>query len=404
MYDCSLPTDNVAASIISVSEIVEQSNTIVSRSSNINVWVPASVSLAWRNQELMKDVGLVPYMLHKVFGYTATMLGCKEGEYPYLELLPGLEMKFLPDCTNVMEHLSLNIAFLKKHYSEMDVLILYGAYHRYYQSYLDVYHNLRPDGKVYLALDANSLWTDSISWTESSFSSFLDHCDVIGTSNRKMWQHLNKKWNRWTINYLPNGFYNPTARAISVKYEEKENILLTVGRIGIKEKANHILLEAFAIVHDELPDWQVHLVGAIEGGFIQYIEDYFSKYPELRNKVFFKGLIEDKTELFKQYAQAKVFIMTSISEGMPNVFSESLFHGCFQITSNIDAAEDVTDNGKLGRVFPINDISALVNVLREVCLDDKLLRETFPRILTYAKNNYDWELIIKRLHHMLFQQ
>ena len=370
----------------------------------VGVWAPASVSLAWINQYLLKDVGLVPYMFHKVFGYDVTMLGCKRGEYPYLDMLSGLRMEFLQDCSDEKTHLILNIEYLREHHKDMDVLVLYGAYFTYFNEYLRVYRELRPDGKVYLALDANSLWVDSMPWTSSEFMSFLDSCDVIATSCRKTWRLLNRKWNRWTINYIPNGFYNTTNKDISVTYNEKENIILTVGRIGIKEKANHILLEAFALVHNEIPEWRVHLVGEIDDSFVLYIEKYFQKYPELSEKVIFKGLIEDKAQLFSEYACAKLFVLTSISEGMPNVISEALFHGCYQITSNIDAAEDITNNGQIGRIFPINCVSALAEILLEVCSSDDAIREAFPHILEYANNCFSLDLIIKRIHHMLFQK
>jgi len=367
---------------------------------DVGVWAPCSQFLSWKNHELLKDCGLAPYMFNKVYGYKATMLGCKDGEYPYLDLLPGLRMEFLPDCAGYDEHLAENIRYLKTHYNEMDILVLYGAY-PYYQKYLSEYRKLRPDGKVYMALDANCVWMDRTDWTYPGFAAMLDACDVIATSCRKMWRHLNRKWNRWTINYIPNGFYNPTGADLSVTYDQKENILLTVGRLGTEQKANHVLLEAFASVSAELADWRVHLAGAIEESFNPYIDEYFRKYPELRERVVFKGIIEDKNDLYAEYARAKIFILTSTFEGAPNVIAEALYHGCYQITSEVDAAEDITNCGDIGRSFPIGDVGALSAILREVCRDETLLKDAFPRILTYAKDNFDWEVIIKRLHHML---
>ena len=360
-------------------------------------------SNTWKNQELLKDCGLIPYMFHKIYGYKSTMLGCRAGEYSYLDMLPGLRMEFLSDCSDKYEYLGVCVEYLREHYHEMDVLLLYGVHYPFYRVFLEEYRRLRLDGKVYIALDANSSWIDRIEWANPNFSAMLDDCDVITTGSRELWRFLNKKWNRWTIDYIPNGFYNSIGSDINISYEQKENVLLTVGRIGSTQKSNNILLEAFASVHDKLPDWRVHLVGIIDESFKSYIDEYFVKYPTLRDKVIFKGQIDEKEELYSEYARAKVFVLSSVVEGgTPNVVAESLFHGCYQITSEVDAHDDITNCGDIGRVFSPLIAEALADTLLEVCSNEELIRDAFPRILTYAQNNFDWEVIIKRIHHILF--
>lgn len=354
----------------------------------------------WVNQHLMKDVGLVPYMFHQVYGFRPAILGCEQGEYSYLKILPGMRLEPLP--ADPGEYFSAAMAFLHEHAQEMDLLCLFGPY-PFYRDFLREYRRLRPDGKVYMALDANIYWVDRIQWTDPGFCEILDACDVIATSGHSLQRHLNRKWNRWVINYIPNGFFNPTGRDISVSQDQKENILLTVGRIGIPEKSHHVLLEAFAMVHEEIGDWRVHLVGGVEDSFQSYVNGYFERFPALREKVFLKGLIEDKNELYEQYAKAKVFVLTSgVEGGAPNVIGEALFHGCYMITSTIDAAEDITNGGTCGRIFPIGNVNALADIFRSVCLNEAGWKEAFERSRAYAANHFDWEVIIKRLHHLLY--
>ena len=51
---------------------------------------------AWKNEELLKDKGLVPYFLYKDYNYSSKMVGADNGDYPYLEkYLQGLELEFL---------------------------------------------------------------------------------------------------------------------------------------------------------------------------------------------------------------------------------------------------------------------------------------------------------------------
>jgi glycosyltransferase involved in cell wall biosynthesis len=144
-------------------------------------------------------------------------------------------------------------------------------------------------------------------------------------------------------------------------------------------------------------------VGGIEEGFKPYIAAYFDRHPELREKVLFKGAITDKTELYAEYAKAKIFALTSRTEGgPPNVVGEALAHGCYMVTSAVDAAEDITDSGRCGRIFPVGNAQALAEILREICPDQALLRDGFDKATACARTHFDWEFIIKRLHHMLY--
>jgi glycosyltransferase involved in cell wall biosynthesis len=351
------------------------------------------------NQHLLKDVGLVPYMFGKVYGFKPAILGCEPGEYAYLKYLPEMRLEALPPQPD--EYAGACMRFIKAHADEMDLVCLFGVY-PFYRQFLDEYRKLRPDGKVYMALDANIFWTDRMNWTSPEFGAILDRCDVIATSSRRLQRHLNRKWNRWVINYVPNGFFNPTGKEIEVSFAQKERILLTVGRIGMAEKSHDMILEAFAQTHAALPGWSLRMVGEIEGGFKPYIEQYFAKYPELREKVVFTGLIEDKEQLYAEYARAKAFVMSSSVEGAPNVAAEALFHGCYMVTSTVDAWEDITNGGECGSTFPVRNTGALADILRKICPDDALFEAKFESTLAYAKYNFDWELIIKRLHHMLY--
>jgi glycosyltransferase involved in cell wall biosynthesis len=308
-----------------------------------------------------------------------------------LEALPPQPAEYAEACMN----------FIHSHADEMDLVCLFGVY-PFYRLFLEEYRRLRPDGKVYMALDANIFWTDRMNWVSPEFCAILDRCDVIATSSRPLQRHLNRKWNRWAVNYIPNGFFNPTGQEIEVSFSQKKKIILTVGRIGMPEKAHHVLLEAFAQAHDALPGWSLRLAGGIEEGFKPYIELYFAQYPELREKVVFTGLIEDKAELYAEYARAKVFVLSSSVEGAPNVAAEALFHGCYMVTTTVDAWEEITNGGECGRAFPIGSIEALEHILREICPNDALFESSFASTLAYAKNNFDWEAIIKRLHHMLY--
>ena len=357
----------------------------------------------WENVELMKDCGLVGYKLAKELGISPVMLfGTKADDYPYLLNLPGLEMLY-NDSEQELER--TYFTHLEESYSDMDILLLYGMYSHSVE-YLNTYRKLRPDGKVYCGLDMNSYWMSTTPWNSSDASQFATQCDVIATSCRSMRDALNNNPQvSFACHWFTNGFYNPSGIPVIANPETKENIILTVGRIGTFQKNNEELLSAFAKAADTLESWSLRFIGSVENAFHEYIENYFSEYPHLKNRVIFTGPIADKKELYNEYAKAKIFALSSRQEGFPNVYAEALFHGCMFITSDIDAADDMTDSGKLGIKYPLYDVNALQNGLIELCTkaDKHGMRKHINEACKYAEKYFDWNRNAKKLAYMLFK-
>jgi len=370
----------------------------------IKIYTPAvQFYRRWENVELMKDCGLVGYMLANELNATPVMLfGTKPADYPYLSILPGMEMIF--DDSHIG---SADLYFDKLNalYSEMDILLLYGMY-SHSIDYLDTYRKLRPDGKVYCGLDMNSYWMDTTPWGSTQARLFAQQCDIIATSCRQMRDALNRNPNvHFPCRWFPNGFYNPTDIPVISDFELKENIILTVGRIGTFQKNNEELLTAFANVSEALNSWSLRFVGPIEPEFHEFINNFFAENPHLKERVTFTGTLTEKEDLYGEYAKAKVFALSSRQEGAPNVFAEALFHGCMFVTSSIDAADDIINYGELGAKYPIEDVNALQQTLVDVCSMADLpgMQKHIPKALDYAAKYYDWNRNAKKLAYMLFK-
>ena len=242
---------------------------------------------------------------------------------------------------------------------------------------------------------------DRILWDNEYFIQMLDLCDVIATSCRAMQKHLNEKW-PWKIEYIPNGYYSFNTTRPTLVFSEKENIILTVSRLGTPQKATHILLEAFALIANKIPDWKLRLVGSIEPKFKEYIDNFFKKHPELTSRIEFTGVISDKDKLFEEYLRAKVFTLTSTFEGgTPNVVAEALTAGCAMAVTKFDAWEDAIDEGRCGMAAKINDIDEIAMMYLELCKNANL-EQLSENAYQYALRNYDMEYIVAKLYEMLF--
>ena len=330
-----------------------------------------SYTNGWSNQTLLKDCGIIPYLLYKNHGFHSVMVGYNEKipDFPYLEkYVRGLEMDFLEDNS-----IETRLKYIYDHAEDIDLFICYGIYGQYIPI-VDFYRKVRPDGKVYMATDINMAWADGIShmYDIPEWRRFLGQCDVIAASCRKNQCYLNMQW-AVPVECIRNGWYNAANISFDDVFDKKENIILTVGRIGTEQKNNEMLLEAFASCSSDISDWRLRLVGSIDSAFNEYIDDFFNQYPNLKERVEFVGLIEDKTLLAEEFKRAKIFALTSTFEGAPNVFAEALYAGCYVITTNIDAASDGTDEGRCGQVVPLGVVVALSESFRRICNNSSLL-------------------------------
>ena len=227
---------------------------------------------------------------------------------------------------------------------------------------------------------------------------------MIGASCHRMQKCLGQKW-PCVVEYLPNGFYNFDQLDMAVDFGRKEKVILTVGRIGSAQKRNEELLEAFAKIYVSLPDWTVRLVGKIEPDFMQWFKDFCLRYPRIGRQIEMTGPIFEKKQLLAEYKRAKIFALTSVFEGgTPNVVAEALYSGCYMITSDIDAADDVIDEGRCGSKYERGNIDVLADILYQVCCDENCMLQGGKRALTYGKEEYDFEKIIQRLYWLLFKE
>lgn len=348
----------------------------------------------WNNQQLTKNCGLVPYLFHKLWGWQAVMVGGKVGEYPSLADVPGLELDLLesPD----MEH---QLAYLEAHVNDMDVLVLHGVF-PFYFPIVARYREIRPDGRIYLETDANSYFEDRIPQTPE-FLWFLSQCDVVGASCHRMQSWLSTKW-PCCIQYLPNGFYDLKGVWRAPVFSAKEDIILTVGRLGTEQKRTEDLLQAFALVAAQFPSWRLRLIGTIDARFEAFRTAFFEHHPELAERIEFLGPIQEKAALLAEYRQAKIFALPSQLEGgTPNVVAEALFSGCYMIVSDFDAYDDAIAGGRCGMHHAIGDVQALAACLAKACADPALIERGGRAALAYGRANFDFVKIVRRLRYLL---
>jgi len=148
--------------------------------------------------------------------------------------------------------------------------------------------------------------------------------------------------------------------------------LITVSSL-IPRKRVAFFIEIVDAVQREIPAVRVAIVG--EGPLRTELEAMIVARG-LETNVVFLGLREDVEVLFRQ---SRVFVLTSILEGLPLSIMESMACGVVPVVGNVDDIADLVDDGKNGFLVDPRDQSAYVNAIRVLLGDDRLRRELAGR-------------------------
>lgn len=354
------------------------------------------------NVQLIKDRIIIPYVCYRHFGSSMVIVSQKNGEYPYLDFFQGISLYYLP-CSE-RTHLQEAEQYVERNHAEIDMLCLFGARLEYIEL-AHIYKTLNPGGVIYLKLDANSGWMNALPLKDEKYADFLYKADIISCESRRLQNFLYQKWKR-RIEYVPNGIYFPFYPSMQAcSYEEKENMILTVGRIGSAQKDSHVLLYAFALSFPYFKEnWELVMVGSVTSEFQKLYDTFRREFPEIAEHIQLPGQITDRSRLCAYYRKAKIFALTSQMEGgLPNVYAEAAGHGCTVITTNIDAAADMTDEGRIGKIVDtFGDIPAYAKALSGLCADKEYLERNFYNVRKYIDEYFNYDRVAERLH-ILFE-
>jgi len=194
--------------------------------------------------------------------------------------------------------------------------------------------------------------------------------DLITVDNTHFYNELKNGLFKFSLGdklkQMINGFDEETLQQIGISlksFDEKENIMITVGRLGTLQKNTELLLEAIADI--DLREWKVILIGTIDNRFKTYKKLFFEKFPHLKEKIIFTGAIYDKKDLWEWYNKAKVFVLSSRHEGYAVVYMEAVRFSNYIVTTDVGGAKDSLRIGN-GEIFEQGNKTDLSNKLQAI--------------------------------------
>lgn len=378
-----------------------------------------------------KDNGMIPAYMHDIYGYNSKILTCNlKDDLPDFERgITFIKVKRIfvslgnfAYWIKVLKRYNI-FKYLIKNAKNIDVLMLFHVSRCSYW-YTCIYKKLNPNGKVYVKADFNlNVYKKEMELINCQPRNLKEYfrkkretkeydkrkklipmVDLISYESLEAYNFMKDKYagietKNKTI-YLPNGYDNKfVEKYFKIKsLNEKENIILTVGRLGTKEKNTELLLETLKEI--DLKNWKVVLIGPIDKNFVEYKNNYFKENLQLKNKILFKGEIKDRKELYEYYNRAKVFVLPSKWESFGIVMVEAMAFGNYIITSNTCAAVDITKNNEIGKIVEIDSRLELKNAIENIINDKVDLEKKYKKTLEYI-NNFKYEKLIEKLNNKL---
>ena len=178
----------------------------------------------------------------------------------------------------------------------------------------------------------------------------------------------------------------------------RRKAIVTVGRLH-PQKNQKLLIDAFAMVADQIPDYclEIYGDGELKGKLQEQIDTL-----GLTDRVFLKGTSK---QIHSLIYDASLFVLSSDYEGLPNTLLEAMALGIPSISTDCrpGGAREIIEDGINGIITPIGDKEQLAVALKRLLSDSDLEKRLGQNAIKstkrfYPQKVYDaWESYIASL-------
>lgn len=182
------------------------------------------------------------------------------------------------------------------------------------------------------------------------------------------------------------GINNPCS-FMEYKVDKKNDILLVVARMAEGQKRISNILKVWNHLFRKYKSWRLIVVG--NGKDL----DYYKKYVKRNNieRVEFVGA-SDNVQQF--YSISKIFLMTSIWEGLSMTLIEAQSFGCVPVAfDNFAALHDII-NGSNGAIVKSNNLDEYINVVDDLMSHDAKLNKMSEQAINSSRHNFNTDKIL----------
>jgi glycosyltransferase involved in cell wall biosynthesis len=370
---------------------------------------------------LNKDVGLFVKYFSKFYFKDAEILkvGNKESReyknafFPVKDLFlcPRIYTENYTPTHYQLKCIIKSFLYLKKNKDITHVMFFHITYYSVYFSLL--IKLLLKHIKIYIKLDITVDGSETLVSNlkgKHGFGKYIKRwlfprIDLISTETSASHESLlSSPWLK-NMQLIPNGLDDDFLYINPELLHEKENIIITVGRLGSYQKNTELILSILKEI--DLKDWRILLIGPIEHqetDFQADIDNFFNEYPFLISKVHFIGNISNKTILYEYYRKSRVFLFPSRFEASSLALLEAAAFGNYIIATDVGSSKDLTNNGQCGFICPESNVlqqndDKIKTAIKEqlaLIIDNKIdINKQIEKQSLFIKENFMMSKIIK---------
>jgi len=173
--------------------------------------------------------------------------------------------------------------------------------------------------------------------------------------------------------------------------KKRKNQLLAIGYLRW-QKGYTYLLEAVSRIFSQYPDYSLVIVGdgPEKEAIINRIEEL-----GISDKVKLLGIV-NRQRVMELLNESKIFIMPSLSEGLPKVLLEALSCGTPAVITTGCNADDIIQ--KRGLLVKTRDPQALAEAIGKIIVNRELWHKLSKNASTIVKD-YSWEKVAQRVYY-----
>lgn len=179
----------------------------------------------------------------------------------------------------------------------------------------------------------------------------------------------------------------------------KSNVVIFVGRLDLGHKRVDLLIDAFEKVLSSIPDAILRIVG---NGYDENKVKMMVQERNLSQSIEFVGF---KKDVLKELSLARVFVLCSDIEGMPNALLEAMAFGMPVVSTDCSpgGAAFLLGKSENGLLVPKGDVDELSKAIT-IMLKDTTKRLGYAKKARESMKNHnpgkilpEWEKIINKL-------
>jgi glycosyltransferase involved in cell wall biosynthesis len=174
----------------------------------------------------------------------------------------------------------------------------------------------------------------------------------------------------------------------NINFENKQKIILFVGRISEFQKRISLIIEIWKIIlsTEKYNDWNLKIVG--DGADLENIKE---KAKDL-GRISFEGMQNSEP----YFEDASIFFMTSAFEGFPMTLAESLQRACVPVVmDSFLSLSDIIKNNENGIISPDGEVQSFAKNAMQL-MDDEQKRKCLAENGLKSSENFAVNKILEK--------